>query len=336
MQSSIKLKAQVLKQEIELLSKQYIETSTKAIKMLDPGGKVLLEEQAIEILETIDIKEDELLSLQDNTNKQKQKQNQAYLEINTKLTKFDFNQTIAQVETILDEFDIQNGMVLFLLENDYDNGFEFLVPRLSELLKSRCLNKINFLHRLVEFTCNLEDYEEYLLDKLAEYFLPQFQYQNVTIEEYRRDIVNAICNHIPHSGYILFMEISGLDCFGERQYEFLDLFVSNFWQQLIAQLNSVLTDKEIEMTRVICLLRTDGEIIKDSESCDLYCQDDNFTPKQIVQLRVEPCKQDEIKSFLYAAGLNKTKVNKCLNRINQFAKHGEPRRVCVKLDQILG
>ncbi len=324
-----------LEKDIASLTLDWQAMKQEARTEMDQQRKRNLQVRAKDIKEEIKNKEQELKNLEKGNNESQINQiniNQNYLDLEKKLSKFNFQSTVETVEGVIGNFKINNGSALFLLQNSISIGGNYFSARFREILRTKT-KEGNFRHCLVEFksVCPTEKIE--FLKRFAKFFPTDVLLES--IEEYTNQIIEKICESIPQSGYILFLEISGLEYMLEKE-KIMPWFVKEFWHNLSTKLQNKLSLKGYRKVRVICLMKTDDIIPDDCLPSYIYYELANFHDSEIKELTIESCSQDEIEDFLYTfGGFNDRKVKQMVQLIHNTSKGGNPDLVCRKLKQFL-
>jgi hypothetical protein len=325
-----------LGKDIASLIRQWQAIKEEARTEMDSQRKINLETRIDKIEREIEDKENKLKDLEKDdaqSNIDPANINQNYLDIEKQLAKFNFKSTVDVVEEVIEKFDMNNGSALFLLQDSIEMGGEYFSERLKVILRNRT-REGNFKHCPIEFQvfCPTEEME--FLRRFSNYF-PIDDILEST-EEYTNQIIGKICESIPQSGYILFLEISGLEYLREKE-KIMPWLVKDFWHNLATELQTKLTLKGYRKVRIICLMKTDEEQIP--ENClpsYIYYTLFNLNASEVKELVIEHCLLKEVEDFLYTfGGFSDEKVKKMIELIYSTSNGGNPNLVYGRLKQIL-
>lgn len=273
--------------------------------------------------------EDQINPLNNASDQEKHNHNSVYVE--KELARFNFNPTIDTIEKVIERFQRNNGTALFLLQNSISMGGEYFSVRFREVLRTQT-KEGSFRHRLIEFTeiCPAQKIE--ILNKFYKYFPTDYTFKST--DEYTNQIIETICESIPHSGFILFLELSGLEYLLEKE-KIIPWFVKDFWHSLSTKLKSKLSRKGYKKVRVICLMKTDDNLPNDCLPSCIY-KLLGFNSSEVHELAIELCSREEIEDFLYTfGGFNDEKVKQLVQLIYRTSNGGNPNLVCGRLKKIL-
>ena len=331
----VEIEIEELEKDITSLTLDWQAIKAEARTETDSQRKRNLLTRADGLKEEIEKKDKELKRLEKGNHESQINQaniNHNYLDVEEQLSKFNFESTVKIVEKVIDKFKINNGSALFLLQNSLSMGGNYFSTRFREVLRTKTGGR-NFRHCLVELkgVCPTEEIE--LLRRFDEYF--PIGSLSEPIEECTSQLIERICESIPQSGYILFLEISGLEYMLEKE-KIMPWFVKDFWHNLSTKLQNKLSLKGYRKVRIICLMKTDDIIPDNCLPSYIYYESANFHSSEIKELTIESCSQDEIEDFLYTfGGFNDREVKQMVQLIHNTSKGGNPDLVCRKLKQLL-
>jgi hypothetical protein len=245
----------------------------------------------------------------------------SYQKIEETLCNTDFRQAFDIFQQVMQSFGSSGGAALFLLQNSYPMGAQWLIKRIG----SRLREIVYPVHTVyIGFESGMLHDEYGVLQRLAEWFPPQPTLGQ--IEHYAQEIIRRICTSVANRK-VIFIELSTWDRL-QPQERMLAWFVQEFWTQLVDELDRLIAEQDLRRVYVIAVMVAETEIPGDALTPHL-CYAEAFASNRILSLPLENWTLDDIQGWLeaYSHLRSGRMIDEEARRIFEMSVSGTPRLV---------
>jgi hypothetical protein len=319
----INIQKQELEEELASLTAQYTAVNKQRRQTRDERDRLLLKNQADDLLEQMQQVEEELGELENSQNDC----NQIYRSIQENLPQIDFRKAMHIIDIINNQFQRDVGAAFLLLEDSYSMAGELLIYKIREKLKSQTRS---LKHIKVEISSNNSFDEFGLLASIGGYLSISLT-DDSNLIDCVNIIIQTICQSL-QSGSVIFIEIKKWDCL-PYQDKILSWFIEDFWCSLIHECQVVATQKQLLRTKFIAIIDSESKLAPECKQLPCYCTQDDFTHTKILTLPLNIWELEDITTWLeYYSGLPAPQINLKAKQIHQKTMNGVPRMVCNLLE----
>lgn len=247
--------------------------------------------------------------------------NQSYLGIEDTLYRTDFKRAVETFQRVMGCLDHTGGAMLFLVQNSYPMGGQWLIRRMDSLLKETFYP----IHSVsIGFASGMLQSEYGILQRLAEWFPVQSSADE--LEQHMNDIITQICGLVA-TRKVIFMELSAWDRL-QPQEKMLSWFIHKFWARLVDALHTTIAQNDLRKVHIIAVIVTETELPADVLKPHLCCVD-AFVSQKMLALPLENWSLADIQGWLasFSPLMSGHEIDDEARRIYTMSSGGIPRLV---------